>query len=209
MADTQTTTATPSGESRWAMTPEALESLLDLLGPDRDTAARKYEEIRSRLLRIFQWRGCPYPEELVDETMTRVAHKAAGGLELRSDEPFRYFCGVAQMIFKEVLRENRKKQEAFAEIRYAGPPPEEEEDPRMDCLRECLEELTPENHELMMEYYSGDGRRRIRRRKALAERLGIAMNALRIRAYRLRARLETCMLECAGRNESLPSDTPS
>lgn len=208
MADTQTTTAKQSGESRWAMTPEALESLLDLLGPDPEAAARKYEEIRGRLLRIFQWRGCPFPEELVDETMNRVAHKAAGGLELRADDPFRYFCGVAQMIFKEVLRENRRKQEAFAEIRRTGPPPEEEEDPRMDCLRECLEELSPENHELMMEYYSGEGRRRIRKRKALAQRLGIAMNALRIRAYRLRARLESCMLECAGRNESQPPDTP-
>jgi len=190
------------------MTPEALASLLDLLGPDPDTAARKYEEIRTRLLRIFQWRGCPFPEELVDETMNRVAHKAAGGLELRAEEPFRYFCGVAQMIFKEVLRDNRRKQEAFAEIRRTGPPPEEKEDPRMDCLRECLEELTPENHELMMQYYSGDGQRRIRKRKALAQRLGIAMNALRIRAYRLRARLEACMLECATRNESSLSDTP-
>ena len=202
MADPESNTATPrdtrSDESRWALTPDALAGLLDLLGPDRESAARRYEDIRGRLLRIFQWRGCPYPEELVDETMNRVAHKAADGLELRSADPFRYFCGVAQMVFKEVLRENRRKQDAFAEIRRTGPPPEEDEDPRMDCLRDCLDELTADNRELIVEYYAGEGSRRIQNRKKLASKLGVAMNALRIRAYRLRAQLETCMLECRG-----------
>lgn len=202
MADPEARSATPASaptaESRWALTPEALASLLELLGPDSDTAARKYQDIRTRLVRIFQWRGCPYPEELVDETINRVAHKAAAGLELRAEDPFRYFCGVAQMVFKEVLREDRRRQDAFAELRRVEPPPVEEEDPRMNCLRTCLEELAPENRALMLEYYSGEGPRRIQTRKALAERLGVAMNALRIRAYRLRGHLEDCMLECAG-----------
>lgn len=197
MADTS---PTPGAASRWAMTPEALDSLLGLLASDREAAGRKYEEIRRRLLRIFEWRGCPYPEELVDETMNRVAHKAAGGLELRAADPFRYFCGVAQLVFKEVLRENRKKQAALAEIRRAPPPPddpEEEDGERLACLRHCMQELSDENRDLMVQYYSGDGGRRIRNRKKLADRLGVGMNALRIRAYRLRARLEECVVECA------------
>ena len=49
----------------------------------------------------------------------------------------------------------------------------------------------------MLSYYTGEGGRRIRNRKKIADRLGVAMNALRIRAYRLRARLEECVLECA------------
>lgn len=196
-----TSTSRTGQESRWALTPDALQALLDLLDRDPEEAGRKYEEIRNRLLRIFQWRGCAWPEELVDETMNRVAHKAAGGLELRSEDPFRYFCGVAQMIFKEILRDQRKQQEAVVEMQKIEPPPEDdpypEEDERLTCLRICLEELSPENRDLMMDYYTGEGAGRIRRRKKLAAKLGVAMNALRIRAYRLRSKLEDCVRECA------------
>jgi DNA-directed RNA polymerase specialized sigma24 family protein len=198
MADTSRTSG---AGGRWALTPEALDGLLALLAPDREEAGRRYEDIRRRLLRIFEWRGCPYPEELVDETMNRVAHKAAEGLELRSADPFRYVCGVAQLVFKEVLRDQRKKQDAMAEMRRNEPPPPpdpEEDDERLDCLRRCLGELSADNRELIVQYYSGDGGRRIRNRRKLAGHLGVAMNALRIRAYRLRGRLEECVLECAG-----------
>lgn len=190
----------PNRDDRWALTPQALEALLALLDDDPEAAGRQYEDIRSRLVRIFRWRGCHHPEELADETMNRVAHKAAEGLELRSDDPFRYFCGVAQLVFKEVLREQRRKRDALTEIQRQEPPPAppepEEDDPRLDCLRGCLEELPPDDRHLMTRYYTGDGSRRIRNRKALAAELDVAMNALRIRAYRLRNKLEQCVLEC-------------
>jgi DNA-directed RNA polymerase specialized sigma24 family protein len=194
------TSPTSGAGGRWALTPEALDGLLSLLGPDREAAAHKYEEIRRRLLRIFEWRGCPYPEELVDETMNRVAHKAAGGLELRSSDPFRYVCGVAQLVFKEVLREARKRQAAFTEIRRSEPPRRDDDgdDERLDCLQRCLGELSDDNRQLILHYYSGEGGRRIENRRKLADRLGVAMNALRIRAFRLRGLLEECVVECAG-----------
>jgi DNA-directed RNA polymerase specialized sigma24 family protein len=194
--------STHGDESRWALTPEALDSLLDLLGPDRDEAGRRYEQIRAKLTRIFDWRGCHYPEELADETMNRVAHKLAGGLEVRADDPFRYFCGVAQMVFKEVLREQKKNREALSEMRQSEPvafhPPDPaEEDERLRCLRDCMAQLDDDQRSLMVDYYTGEGGRRIRNRKKLARRLGIAMNALRIRAYRLRSQLEDCVRDCA------------
>jgi len=197
----ETTTVGGGRGDRWALTPKALEGLLDLLGPDRDAAGRKYEQIRVKLHRIFEWRGCPYPDELVDETMNRVAHKVTGGVEVRSEDPFRYFCGVAQMVFKEVLREQRRKREALAEVRYAeetvGEPEHEADDERLGCLQQCMDELTDEHRHLILTYYEGDGGRRIRRRKKLAADLGVAMNALRIRAFRLRSQLEQCVRECA------------
>lgn len=207
MADLRTSRG--AGEDRWALTPEALESLLELLGPDPDTAAREYERIRGKLIRIFEWRGCREPEELVDETMNRVAHKLAGGLEVRSEDPFRYFCGVAQMVFKEVLRKRRKRQDAMAEIRRTEPAAFEpetpgDEDDRMVCLRDCMADISDRNRDLILEYYTGDGRGRIRRRKKLADELGIAMNALRIRAYRLRNKLEDCVRDCAAARSALP-----
>lgn len=183
-------------EDRWALTPEALESLLDFLGPDRESAGRQYEQIRVRLARIFEWRGCAHPEELVDETMNRVAHKLADGVVVQADDPFRYFCGVAFMIFKELLRGKRREREALAEIRHLPPPPPEQEDERMGCLRSCMETLPQVQRDLMLRYYTGEGGERIERRRKLAKELGKPMNALRIQAFRLRGKLEECVRSC-------------
>lgn len=176
------------------LTHEALDSLLDYLGPDRDAAGARYEEIRSRLIRLFQWRGCDYPEELADETMNRVADKLSGGLEIRAADPFRYFCGVAHLIFKEILRHQRRERRALEEVRHLPPPPDEEDgDARMQWLQRCLEELDPDQRGLVIDYQRGNGAARIRNRKRLAADLDIPINALRIRVHRIRVRLESCV----------------
>jgi DNA-directed RNA polymerase specialized sigma24 family protein len=176
------------------LTREALDSLLDYLGPDRSAAGERYEEIRARLIRLFRWRGCDHSEELADETINRVAEKIAAGVEIRADDPFRYFCGVAHLVFKEILRRERRERTALEEVRHLPPPPEpEEEDERLRLLRECMGSLDEEQRELILEYHRGDGARRIQRRQAIAGRLGIPINALRIRVHRLRLRLEQCV----------------
>jgi len=63
-----------------------------------------------------------------------------------------------------------------------------------------MNKLSPENRELVMRYYDCDGRERIEQRKIMAEALGIAPNALRIRAFRIRAELEKCLTECVQRS---------
>ena len=183
-------------EDRWALTPEALGSLLDFLDPDPESAGRRYQEIRVRLARIFEWRGCAYPEELVDETMNRVAHKLHAGVVVEADDPFHYFCGVAFMVFKEVLRAERRERAALAEIRHLPPPLPEDEDDRMECLRRCIDELSQAERDLILRYYTGEGRTRIRCRQRLAADLDKPMNALRIQAFRLRGRLEECVRSC-------------
>lgn len=95
--------AGPSDLSR-----ESLERLLDLLDADREAAARHFQQIRRRLIRLFEWRGARFPDDLADETISRVARRLDDGVEIRSDDPFRYFCGVAHMVFKEVLRERKR-----------------------------------------------------------------------------------------------------
>jgi DNA-directed RNA polymerase specialized sigma24 family protein len=183
---------------RWALTPDALAGLLDLLGPDRESAAREYERIRAKLLRLFEWRGCPHPEELVDETMNRVAHKAADGLELRTEDPFRYACSVAYLVFKEILRDRKRHEAAVVEMGYTAPEPgpAESDDERMGCLQQCLGELHPQQRDMLLRYHDGDGGARIKNRKRLADDLGVPMNALRIRAHRLRVQLEDCVRQC-------------
>lgn len=176
------------------LTRDALDSLLDYLGPDRSAAGERYEEIRGRLIRLFRWRGCDQAEELADEAINRVAEKIAAGLEIRSDDPFRYFCGVAHLVFKEILRRERRERAALEEVRHLPPPPEpEEEDDRLAWLRECIAELDDDQRELILDYQRGEGGERIRRRRVIAERLSIPINALRIRVHRIRARLEECV----------------
>lgn len=183
---------------RWQLTPESLEALLQALGPDRDSAAREYERLRHRLTRLFRWRGSVEPDELVDATLDRVAGKLREGLEIEADDPFRYVAAVAHRVFHEVLRKELREQRALEESRYEPEPdPVTEQDRnRLRCLDECLEELG-EAGEWILRFYEGEKGVRIRNRKALAQKLGITTNALRIRAHRLRAQLEDCVRDCA------------
>jgi len=64
------------------------------------------------------------------------------------------------------------------------------------CLEQCMRKLSDESRELVLRYYQADGRQKIEERKQLAEELGIAPNALRIRAYRIRAALQKCLEKC-------------
>ena len=176
------------------LTREALDSLLDYLGPDRSAAGERYEEIRGRLIRLFGWRGCDHADELADETINRVAEKIACGVEIRSEDPFRYFCGVAHLVFKEILRREKRQRTALEEVRHLPPPPDpEEEDERLDWLRGCMAELDEEQRTLILDYHRGDGSQRIKRRQTIAERMAIPINALRIRVHRIRVRLEECV----------------
>jgi DNA-directed RNA polymerase specialized sigma24 family protein len=183
-----------AGRSR-DLTPEQLEALLRSLDPDRETAGERYEEIRRRLIRFFEWRGCECPEELADETINRVARQLAGALTLHSD-PYAYFCGVARLLTLEEVRQDARKRKALeAQSRPSSEPfaPDDEPDPRLDHLRHCLQQLSAAHQDLVLRYHQGE--QRIQDRKTICKDLGIEMNALRIRVHRLRRRIETCIQE--------------
>lgn len=173
---------------------EAFDSLLNFLGPTREEAGRRYEEIRLRLVKIFAGRGCPNPEELVDETIDRVARKAADLAPTYEGDPALYFYGVARRIYLESVK--RKP--------FVPPPPDPDPDPEssrerermLSCLDRCTEALPSEQQALIRDYYREDKGAKIENRKALAARMGIGLNALRIRAHRIRAELEVCVTDC-------------
>lgn len=176
------------------LTREALEALLTHLDPDRERAGERYEEIRRRLIRLFEWRGCASPEELTDETINRVARRMAEGVELRSADPYGYFCGVAHLVYKEVLRRAARERTAFEAGDWPPEPAgEPAEDDRLDALRQCLDQLSSEQRRLVLLYHRGEDN--IRGRKSLSDELGIPMNALRIRVHRIRRKLEDCVQE--------------
>jgi DNA-directed RNA polymerase specialized sigma24 family protein len=174
----------------WVMSQEIFEALLDWLDSDREQAGIKYEEIRSKLIKFFTQHTQTDAEALADETINRVARRLNEIKDQVYGDRARYFYGVARKVLLEYRRRKRPQPEpdpvsdsARVELEYW-------------CLEECMAKLAPENRDLVMRYYDCDGRERIEQRKKLADELAIAPNALRIRAFRIRAELQKCVEDC-------------
>jgi DNA-directed RNA polymerase specialized sigma24 family protein len=185
------------------LTQEAFDALLACLDNNRNQAARRYEMIRSKLIRLFAWRGSLTPEDLADETLDRVARKLMEGVEIESSDPYRYVSGVAYRVFHEAVREHKLLQKRKDEYQIesqrqlsATQLDGEMETLHLDCLKRCLAQLSEDERSLILRYHQGEKGVRIRNRKALAKELKLAINALRIRAHRIRHRLEKCTRGC-------------
>ena len=182
---------------KWALNQEAFDKLLVAFDVDRETAGRKYLEIRNNLTRFFEWRGCSFPEDHADETINRMAKRLAEGEEIANHSG--YAIGVARMLLMEINKGRQREQAALAEIGTMPDvylPAEDDDESRLNCLRNCLQTLSPDNRELILEYYQGEKGEKIENRKKLLQRLGIPVNTLRMRALRLRERLQACVEEC-------------
>jgi len=186
----------------WVLTQDAFDSLLDWLDADREVAGRTYEAIRLRLIKIFTCRGCSEAEDLADETINRVAARVS---EIAGDyqgNPAAYFYGVAQKVYLEHLRKVKTKQadvpvdSSFHDPAMRKDCVDEDIEPSYECLEHCLEHLPSSNRQLVLEYYRQERKAKIDHRKLLAAELGIAVNALRIRAHRIRRSLEQCVHSC-------------
>jgi DNA-directed RNA polymerase specialized sigma24 family protein len=187
----------PLPKKSWTLTQGAFDLLLLQFDSDRQEAGKKYEALRRKLVKSFQWRGCTSAEDLADETINRVARNLETGetvLHLAA-----YCAGIARNVFLENLR-TRRKEEALHAMAYPSLVPPGE-DPRRECLERCLRELSPENFQLIVQYYQQNELSRIKARRSLAEQLAIPPNALRIRAHRIRARLQACVEECVRRQQ--------
>jgi DNA-directed RNA polymerase specialized sigma24 family protein len=192
----------------WDINQETFERLLSELHPDSDLAGEQYEKIRQKLVKMFQWRGCARAEECADETFNRVAQKISEGTRLWTDDPYSYFHGVALNVLREYWRSPEQTAKALDELLPAqalSPTPEElmlgklenlEKEHLLECLNECLRKLPPESLHLITKYHQGEEAPDKVRRKELAQVLGIPLNALRIRAYRIRIELEECVENC-------------
>ncbi len=94
------------------VTQEDFDALLSWFDLNREVAAQKYERIRQRLIHIFTGRGCFEAEELTDETINRVTLKLPQVIENYVGEPALYFYGVANHIFQEWLRKQKKNKQS-------------------------------------------------------------------------------------------------
>jgi DNA-directed RNA polymerase specialized sigma24 family protein len=175
--------------------PQLWHLILPLLDPDPTIAGERYELVRARLIRLFEWHGYGAADELADRTIDRVAGKLASGEIVRSEDVYRYFAGVARLVGLEAGRDERRTQRAVHEGLPAGDDRDERaaRERRLTALDKCLGRLSHDNRELVLEYYRDSAGRHIDTRKTLSERLGIPVNALRIRVHRLRKQLESCV----------------
>ncbi len=177
-------------KKREPLSQETFDKLLLWLDPDRDVAARKYQTIQLRIIRIFAGKGSCDPEDLADESFNVAARKIDWLLENYVGDPALYIYAIARRIFLERLE---PKQRPVPPV----PPDTTELERRSRCLDRCLEHLTTrgERH-LVLQYHSKDRQERIRTRRQLAEELGLSINALRIKVCHIHARLRPCIEEC-------------
>lgn len=76
------------------LTSQAFSRLLERLGDNEEQAAHNYEDLRHTLIRSFEWRGAPFPEEHADETFNRLARKLDEGVEIRNIGEYAYSIAV-------------------------------------------------------------------------------------------------------------------
>lgn len=182
---------------RWTLTQESFDVLLGWLHPDREQAGEKYIKICATLVKGFRSHGCAVPEELADETINRVARKLPEIIDTYVGDPEPYFYRVAHYVHLEHLRREPTTTELPENIREPTTTEEEDEEPLYACLEQCMGQLTTHSREIVSEYYQGEKRVKIDARKTLAERLGINLSTLRLRAHRIRAQLKKCVRHCA------------
>jgi len=192
----------PQHKKDWVLTPRALDQLLSWLDEGSDSHGQRYLEMQRRLVSYFDRKNCATPDELADETLNRVARRLEEEGTIESDTPARYCYIVARFVFMEHLRETHKGDAALNEMQkkspdYSAAAEVDSKEKFLDCLEQCTGKLEPTNRRIITGYYVGKERVKIENRRALAESLGITMNALSIRACRIREKLEACVRQCA------------
>lgn len=180
-----------------ASSPSGLDRLLAALDPVRDQAADKLVLLRRKLLKYFAWNRAPFPDELADEVLDRVARRLQEGETIRNGEPGAYVYGFA----RNVLRESRSRPRLVRgpdDLLAPAPAAEQQiAERRSRCLDACLARLPEESRRLLLAYYRGDtGAERIASRRALAAEQHATPGTLRLRMHRLRGEIQGCVRSC-------------
>ena len=191
-----------SRRKEWTLNASAFRRLLNWLD-ETETSGHSYLELRRRLVAYFDRKDCPAADDLADETLNRVARRLEEEGSIEAETPAKYCYIVARFVFMESLRDRRRHApiEEGAVQGTSGKPLEEEDErmvreKRLLCLDRCSQKLSADNRELILRYYIGSQLVKIKNRRAMANQLGISVNALTIRACRIREKLAACVREC-------------
>jgi DNA-directed RNA polymerase specialized sigma24 family protein len=193
--------STRSLKKDWILTQEAFDSLLARLDADRHLAGEKYELLRLKLIKFFEWQDSLAPEELADETINRVSRKIAEGETIQNLNG--YIFGAARHLASESRKRMSRAESAREHLTNVGQSNQLDEMflSRLECCETCLSRLTEDKHELITAYYAFEKGSKIDAHKRMADAFGISLNSLRIRAHRIKLELERCIVECEKKRE--------
>lgn len=188
----------PSRKENRELTREAFDLLLARFDPDRNTAGEKYEAVRRKLVKFLGWWGSDFPEDHADETINRVTKKIVAKVEIVDIN--KYFVGVARLVYAEHIKERVRNRDALAALaQHPAPDDPAHREALFECYERCLQTLPEANRDLVVKYYQATGDSKADARQKLAQRMGIQLNLLRIRAFRIRNGLKDCVRECLRR----------
>lgn len=189
-------------KSEWVLTQAAFDGFLAMLDRDRDKAGEKYEYIRLKLLKYFQWCGSDAPDIDADETINRVTRRIYEGQDVYNLTGYIY--GVAKLVHTESLkrRSHLRVLDEGSLLELSSIAVEAQVVNYQECLERCLGRLSDEDREVITEYYRYRKTEKVDCRKRLAARLGISLNTLRVKMHRQRLNLEACVEKCLARYES-------
>jgi RNA polymerase sigma factor (sigma-70 family) len=178
--------------------PAAFERLLAALDPNRDRAVEIYESLRRRCCTFFRFRGFPNREDLFDKTI-RIAAQRLPKVEVENIQA--WVTGIARNVCRDEGRRGHKEVPLDDISAFAQPPgPDAEAEAQIDraleCMNRCMADLDPEDRGLLVEFYKYSKGKGIAVRAAMARALEISTGNLRVRAFRIRKRLETCVTRC-------------
>jgi DNA-directed RNA polymerase specialized sigma24 family protein len=188
----------PGRKNKWILSQSAFQKLLTWLDENSESGGQRYVVIRRRLVQYFDRKNCSSPHELADETLNRVARRLEEEGEIIGNTPSQFCFNTARYIFLESLRRKEHNEPLHEDLANSAQFQEEGEweQLRSNCLEKCLQTLDPEERIVILGYYQGERRVRIENRKLIAAKLGVSMNALTIRASRIRIKLESCIRKC-------------
>jgi RNA polymerase sigma factor (sigma-70 family) len=162
----------------------------------------------SRLIKFFESRKCNLAIDLTEETFKRVSRRISEGETIPNQSLSGYFYGVARNVLKEhLISPDRNaisldsletKRHPFQHLGEVSRQRLERSflEQMLDCLEGCVKELPVKDQELISVYYKGEASVKIENRKNIASKFGMNLNNLRIRVFRIRARLEDCVKRC-------------
>jgi RNA polymerase sigma factor (sigma-70 family) len=174
---------------------EDLDRLLNFLDPDRDCAAVRYEKLRRDMITLFSKRMLPCPEDLADESFNRVMRRLRNSGQSEIDSAAAYLITVAKNLCLEytakqnmlVSLEDGDFEKEFFKNQVSGP---DLDDRVFEAMEKALNKLPVESRKFILTYHQVDKRGKKEAREAMAKEYGLTVNALRLRAYRIREKLK-------------------
>jgi len=177
---------------------ELFDFFLNWLDSDRDLAEKKFADIWRRLVMTLELRGCTPAEDLASDALYRFVRRLPS-IAQDTVEPIPYLYTVARNLYIDLLDEQfLPLPDNLSELPQPDKASVEGKEELHKCLDHCLDKLEPGLRRIVLAYYRWDKSAKIKFHKRLAKVLGISVNALRIRVYRARIELQTCIEDCMG-----------